>query len=113
MQLRPLRDLILIERLEGHGIERVTKGGIIIPAASEKRAQTKRDYFRAKVLAIGPKVVDVEPGEHVLVHTWANGDGRQMYTGTWIDGRRGFVTADDIELVMAPEADVEANQAWA
>lgn len=99
-KIRPLRDRIHIRRLEGHGIETVTPGGIIIPATSEARAKTKRDYFRAEVVATGPEVRDLEPGEHVLVHTWADGDGSELYTGS-------FIGPDDVICVVAKGARVD------
>lgn len=98
--IRPLRDRIHIRRLEGHGIERVTEGGIVIPATVEARAKTKNDYFRAEVLAVGPDVKEVEPGEHVLVHTWHGGDGSTLYVGS-------FITPDDVICVVAKDARVD------
>lgn len=98
-KVRPLRDLVLVQRLEGHGIERVTPGGIVIPAACEAKAKTKNDYFRARVIAKGPKAPpELEVGEDVLVHTWAGGDGTGLYTGalTSVGNGRMLITPDDI-----------------
>lgn len=97
--MRPLRDLILVQRLEGHGIERITPGGIVIPAACEAKAKTKNDYFRARVIAKGPKApAELEVGEDVLVHTWAGGEGAGLYTGalTGVGGGRMLIQPDDI-----------------
>lgn len=98
--LRPLRDRILVERLEGHGIERVSPGGIIIPAICEKNVQTKSDTFRARVLAIGPEADrelqgDLKPGDEVLLYTF-DGHPDRVFTGD-LGGESGlFVRPDDI-----------------
>lgn len=99
--IRPLRDRIHIRRLEGHGIETTTPGGIIIPATTEARAKTKNDYFRAEVLAVGPDVRELAAGEHVLVHTWADGDGSVLYTSG------AFIGPDDVICVVAKEARID------
>lgn len=109
LPLRPLRDLIQVERLpdlgrtrDGDGNE-VTATGIIIPqdykARGSAKAVNKADYFRARVLAVGPKVRDVAAGDEVLVLTWGaspDGSRRSLYVG--IDGPDGtlFVTPDDL-----------------
>lgn len=99
--IRPLRDRIHIRRLEGHGIETVTPGGIVIPATVEARAKTKNDYFRAEVVAIGPEVRELEPGEHILVHTWHGGDGSTLYTNHTLIG------VDDVICVVAKDARID------
>lgn len=102
MSLRPLRNLIQVERMpdlgrtrDGEGNE-VTAGGIVIPqdykARGSQKAVRKADFFRARVLAVGPKVPagDLAVGNEVLVITWAaetDGTRRGMYTG--IDGPDG------------------------
>jgi co-chaperonin GroES (HSP10) len=110
VSVRPLRDQILVERLEGHGIERTTKGGIILPASLEARARTKSDYFRARVEAVGPDVRELAKDDHVLVYTWADG-GSKLYTGVGVGRNRLFVTPEDIVCAVAPDADVEVRQA--
>lgn len=124
MPLRPLRDLIQVERLpdlgrtrDGDGNE-VTARGIVIPqdykARGSAKAVNKADFFRARVLAVGPKVRDVSAGDEVLVLTWgANPDGsrRSLYAG--VDGPDGtlFITPDD--LVCGVNADWrESALAW-
>ncbi len=112
MKVRPLRDLILVERLEGHGIERITPGGIVIPASVERRAEQKADMFRAKVVATGPQVRELEPGDHVMVHTWEDGDGSKLYTGVTGTGRHElFIKPDDVICKVHPQAHVEGVQA--
>lgn len=87
MSLRPLRNLVLVERIT----EQVTAGGIHIPqdykAIGSRKAVNRPDDFRARVIAVGPKVTDelVRPGAEVLIFTWAaeaDGSRRGMYTGT-------------------------------
>lgn len=110
-QIKPLRDFLLVERLEGHGVERVTKGGIVIPATNEARAKTKNDYFRARVIAVGPDVKDPPnpETEHVLVYTWAGDE--TLYTGIHAGRNRLFIRPDDIVCAVDAEADVEALNA--
>lgn len=103
--VQPLRDLVLVERLEGHGIETVSPGGIIIPATTEAKAKTKADTFRARVVALGPEARDLRVGEVVLVFTWAGGDGSQLYTGVEALGpHQFFIRPDDIVCVYESEA---------
>ena len=116
--IRPVGSNILIERLEGHGIERVTAGGIVIPATNEARARTKNDSFRARVLAVGPaqeanpiRDAVAEGFDHVLVYTWADNDDakRGLYTGTPLGQNRLFVKPDDIIIALAADAQLEAR----
>lgn len=76
--------------------EKVTAGGIIVPedyvARASKKAVSKADHFKARVLAVGPEVKDalIQPGAEVQIYTWAeNPDGtrRGLYTG--VDGPDG------------------------
>lgn len=106
MNLAPLRDLVLVERLTGHGIERVTSGGIVLPATNEAKAKTKADWFRARVLAVGPQARDVRVGEDVLVYTWKGEVGRGLYTGLSAGGDKLFIAADDIVCAVDPAAEV-------
>jgi co-chaperonin GroES (HSP10) len=99
--VRPLRDQILVERVTGHGIERVSAGGIVIPATTQGKIQTKDDQFRARVLAMGPDAEretsgDLHVGDEVLVHTWHE-DGDRLYTGvTAMAKGQMFVKPNDI-----------------
>lgn len=114
MPLRPLRDLIQVERLPDLGRTRdadgneVTAAGLVIPqdyaARGSVKAVNKADYFRARVLAVGPKVRDVSVGDEVLVMTWgaeADGTRRSLYVG--IDGPDGtlLVTPNDLVCGVA------------
>jgi co-chaperonin GroES (HSP10) len=115
VKVKPLGTKILIERLEGHGIERTTPGGIIIPATCERRAEQKRDAFRARVEAIGPEADkqlcgDLAVGMHVLVHTWGTGNGEQFYSGTKLGGRQLLIEPEDIVCAVHPEAHAEVVQ---
>lgn len=100
--IRPQRDLILVEKLEGHGIERVTKGGIIIPATNESHAKTKNDTWRGKVIAKGPKAPsELATGDVVMVFTWASGDGTKLYTGhKALTKHQCFIAPDDIVCIV-------------
>jgi co-chaperonin GroES (HSP10) len=104
--IRPLGNKILVRRLEGHGIERVTKGGIVVPATAEKHVRTKADYFRARVEAIGPEaeraLPDLAQGSDVLVYTYSGTD-KSVFTGTDIGERGLFVEPDDILCVAEGE----------
>lgn len=101
----PLRDLVLVETLD-QGRETVTEGGIVLPATLQSHAKTKRDLWRGRVIAVGPEVKGIEPGEHLLVHTWAEGDGSKLYSGEGVGGHRSFVREVDIACVIAPDARV-------
>ena len=101
----PRRDLVLVETLDA-GRETVTAGGIILPATLGARAQTKSDLWRGRVFAVGPKVRDVHPGDDVIVHTWADGDGSKLYSGEGIGGHRSFIRQDDIVCAVPPDAQV-------
>lgn len=103
--LQPLRDLIQITRLEGHGIETVSKGGIIIPATTEASVRTKGDYFRARVDAMGPEAVkafagDLKVGDEILVYTYS-GTAESVFTGEKA-GDRLFIQPDDILAAVVP-----------
>lgn len=102
--VRPLGKKIMIRRLEGHGIERVTAGGIVVPATVEKSVRTKADYFRARVEAIGPDACretggDLAVGDEVLVYTYS-GTEDSVFTGKGTeDDPRLFIEPDDIICV--------------
>lgn len=104
--LKPLRNLMHIERV----VREKTPGGIFIPQTFDhaNRPSLKfgamRDYFEAKVLAVGPEVRDVEPGDHVLVWTFADGDGRQLFTGEGDDNRLLVRYPDDLVCAVDVEA---------
>ena len=61
MGIRPLRDRILVQRVEE---EKVTKGGIIIPDTAKEKPQ------RGEVIAVGPgkegNLMTVQVGDTVL-----------------------------------------------
>lgn len=93
MSVRPLRNLVYVERIK----REMTAGGLHIPQtfvcgkhghAAGTRIQATPDYFEAEVLAIGPDVRELEPGDRCYVFTFADGDGSNLYTGTSDDGRR-------------------------
>lgn len=104
--IAPLRDLVLVERLSGHGIERTSKGGIVLPSTLEAKAKTKADWFRARVLAVGPEARDVRAGEDVLVYTWKGETGRGLYTGHALGAGQLLIAAEDIVAALDPTAEV-------
>ncbi len=99
---QPVRDLIRITRLEGHGIENVSKGGIVMPATREKSVRTKGDYFRARVESIGPDAKyagdELREGLEVLVYTYS-GTEKSVFTGHKAEGYE-FIEPDDILCVV-------------
>lgn len=102
--IRPLGERILVRRLEGHGVETVSKGGIVIPATVEKSVRTKPDYYRARVEAIGPEaeraVPDLAVGSEVYVYTYS-GTADSVFTGNAAAAAGGvFIKPDDILCVV-------------
>lgn len=108
--LRPYGDRILVEKLDGHGLETVSPGGIVLPAVEWRRGTTRHiaDTFRARVKAAGPKVAEVvgqelAEGDEVVVYTYAR-DGR----GSTLTGDETpyglFVRAEDVIAVESPVA---------
>ncbi len=88
MNMRPLRDRILVERIE-EAEQRV--GGIIIPDTAKEKPQTGR------VVAVGKGrltdkgdvcPLDVRPGETVLFGKYAGSDIK-------IDGREYLILRED------------------
>ena len=128
MSLRPLRNLVLVEKIPDIGRTKgadgfeVTAGGIVLPqdykARGSQKAVRKSDHFRARVLAVGPKVTDplIAPGAEVIVLTWAeecDGTRRGMYTGVDYTKDQLFVNwpADFGGVVLnAPAEMAEAAQ---
>ena len=62
--IRMTNDRILVKR-PGSERERKTKGGLLIPATA---ASETRRLIWAEVVAIGPNVRNIEPGNHVLMN---------------------------------------------
>jgi co-chaperonin GroES (HSP10) len=78
--IRPYGDRILIEKLDGHGKETVSAGGIHLPAVEWRQGKTKyiADTFRARVVDVGPLVAEVSAGDEVFVLTYGD---KQTLTG--------------------------------
>jgi co-chaperonin GroES (HSP10) len=99
---RPLGKRILVERTDGHGIEKVLASGIVLPATREAGVQSKSDLFRAKVCAMGDEakrlVPDLSVGEDVFVYAYS-GRSESVYTG---DATHAgvFIEPDDICCVV-------------
>jgi co-chaperonin GroES (HSP10) len=95
----------VIERVEGHGIEKTLPSGIVLPATRESGVRTKADYFRAKVLAMGDEaqreLPDLGVGEDVLVYSYS-GSEESVFTGTET-GRGIFIRPEDILGVVEGE----------
>ena len=90
MNLRPLHDRVLVERLEG---EAKTKGGIIIPDTAKEKPQ------EGKVVAVGAGArgddgklipLDVKKGDRILFGKWSG-------TEVKVDGQ---------DLLIMKESDV-------
>lgn len=102
---RPLGERILVERVDGHGVEKVLASGIVLPATREASVQTKGDLFRARVRAMGDEakrqVPDLSVGEEVFVYAYS-GNGESVYTG---DSTKAgvFIKPDDIACVVEGE----------
>ena len=98
--MRPLRDLIRITRLDGHGIEQVLASGLVLLATREKSVRNKSDYFCARVEALGPEAEkafagSLRPGDEVLVYTYS-GTADSVFTGVDVGERGLFIQPDDI-----------------
>lgn len=61
--LRPLRDHVLVTEMNFH--ERITSGGIVLPADDAKNSGIRPRWGR--VFAIGPDQRDVAVGQYILV----------------------------------------------
>jgi chaperonin GroES len=94
MQVRPLRDRLLVKRIEEQE-QRV--GGIIIPDSAREKPQT------AKVIAVGKGRVndkgevfplDVKAGEYVLIGKYAGTDIK-------LDGEEYVIVREDEVLGVA------------
>jgi chaperonin GroES len=95
MQVRPLRDRILVERLEE--AEQKTIGGIIIPDTAKEKPQ------QGKVIAVGKGRVndkgevfplDVKTGDTILF-------GKYAGTEIKIDGKEYLIIREDEVLGVA------------
>ncbi len=90
-QVHPLQDWVLVERIT----ETVSAGGIHLPAtfsgSRSSKLNARPDYWRARVVALGPLARDLEPGDEVLVHTWAAEDGKGLYAGVHAGGGQVLV----------------------
>lgn len=62
MEFKPLNERVLIEPKQA---EEKTAGGIYIPDTAKEKSQ------QGKVLAIGPEVKDVKPGDIVVFESFA------------------------------------------
>jgi co-chaperonin GroES (HSP10) len=108
--LRAHGDRILVQRLDGQGVETMSPGGIVLPAVEWKRGKTKHvaDTFRARVADAGPKVAEVlgqelHEGDEVVVYTYADdGHGRVLVGDDTPYGL--FVRARDVIAVEGSEA---------
>ena len=103
--MRPLGDRIVVTRVDGHGIEKLTPGGIVLPATREASVRTKGDVFRARVEAMSDEakrqVPDLSVGEEVLVYAYS-GTADSVFTGD--NTSRGLcIRPDDIVCVVEGE----------
>lgn len=102
LQLKPLGERILVRRTDGVGEEVTLPSGIVLPATRESTVQTKGDYFRARVLAMGDEArrttPDLADGDEVLVYAYA-GTGDKVFTGDATDAGL-FIKPDDVICVV-------------
>jgi co-chaperonin GroES (HSP10) len=108
--IRPYGDRILIEKLDGHGKETVSAGGIHLPAVEWRQGKTKHvaDAFRARVVDVGPLVAEVSVGDEVFVLTY--GDKRTL---TGDETPYGLIIGEDDVLGIIEPAkviDFEASE---
>lgn len=93
--IRPYGDRILVQKLDGHDVETVSKGGIVLPAVKFEHGKSKHvaDWFRARVVDVGPLVAEVSAGDEVIVYTYAReGHGRTL---TGDETPYGFIIGED------------------
>jgi chaperonin GroES len=95
MKVRPLRDRVLVKRIEPQQEQRI--GGIIIPDTAKEKPQ------QARVIAVGNgritdegKVIplDIKPGEFVLI-------GKYSGTEIKLDGEEYLIIREDEVLGVA------------
>ncbi len=114
--VRPLRNLVCVERMPGLGCtlnadgDTVTAGGIILPRAFKRKHPSQKigavpDFFRARVVGVGPDVPagELSPGDEVLVFSFQASEKEGLYTGTDAGAGRLFVDYPD-DIVCALEA---------
>ncbi len=61
--IRMINDRVLVRRPGSEG-ERRTKAGLLIPATAN---EASRRCIWAEVVAVGPNVRNIEPGDHILM----------------------------------------------
>ena len=90
MKFRPLRDRVVVRRIEG---EAKTKGGIIIPDTAQEKPQ------EGEVIAVGPGALD-DNGKRVVPEVKA---GDFILFGKWSGTE---VKIDGEELLIMKESDI-------
>ena len=93
MKIRPLRDNVLLKRIEG---EERTKGGIVLPETAKEKP------VEAEVVAVGPgkrtdegRIIEpaVKKGDRVLFGKWAG-------TEIEIGGEKHLIVSEDEILAV-------------
>lgn len=91
--IRPLGVQMYVEKIR----PLISDGGIHLPESFDHKFSAKKkfdaipDYFIAKVLAVGPdERSGLQPGDHTLVWTYAEGDGSKMWTGVSVGEKNRF-----------------------
>jgi len=111
--VKPLRNLVYVEKIRrtrsGGGIEIPIFGAFCGHSAKKKMAATP-DYFPARVLAIGPDVKEIKPGDEVLVYTFAEGDGSKLYTGENVGERERLMVMYPNDVLCVVEYDPEPEE---
>lgn len=131
--IRPLRKRVAVERVVPANVtergEEILASGIIIPRHAKHDHPSKKygaapDYFRARVIGIGPDVPagELTIGEELLVYSFAEdpGDNKSLYTGWDLDtckkrrlpheGKRLLIEyPDDIICAVSDEPQAEPD----
>jgi co-chaperonin GroES (HSP10) len=83
--LKPLRNLVHVERVPK---PEKTEGGVVLVHGYESRkdpaakVRATPDHFEARVLAVGPQVRGLAPGDHILVYSFDQVSHEHgLYTG--------------------------------
>ena len=98
-EIKPLRDHVLVADMEFG--QRITSKGIILPGDDMEQRGIKARW--ARVIAVGPKQLDVKPNDWILVDhgRWTRGldltdpDTDVTVTVRMVDPKDIFMSADD------------------
>jgi hypothetical protein len=104
-KLKPLRDLVAFKWIK---IDRIKTSNIVIPETIYKNEANARlgNYYTCEVLAIGPKVTSVKPGDYFMLHEY-----NKIDTATsWKDDEILFCEEKHISFLLM---DKQGRVSWA